>query len=235
MLAGMFARHGAAGSGTTLKTGLLSWHDLEEASGMRASAHGSYALSPTGTVGRSSMRTGYGSSAATGAYLSRVTSPDLSAGDFTIAGVFRTTNSEAGFVSRQSASGSTSARQYLVTLEGGSVKLGASVNGVSNAVVVSSTGGFNDGVLHDFIAWRDTAASNFCVQVDGGTIFTSGYSGSVALYNATDPGLFFHSIGAEIYVGGSDLDAVGIWGRMLSTAERATLRNGGSWRAYADL
>lgn len=231
------ARFAVSGGGpvTTLTAGLAHWWDLGEASGTRSDAVGSMHLTPTGTVSQVSARNGSGASAALGAYLSRATSPDLASGDFTIAGVFRTSQANAGFISRQNPEGSATTRQFLVTLEGGVCYLSVSTNGSSNAAIVGAGSGLNDDSLHDFIAWRDTTAGTINLQVDGGTVQSAAFSGASSLYSSGATPLFLHSIGAVIYTGGSVLDSMGVWGRMLTPTERSDLRNGGAWRAFADL
>lgn len=233
VMGGMLASAGG-GPATTLKTGLVCWHDLEEASGTRADAHGSYALTPIGTVGRTAMRNGYGSDANPSSYLYNGASPNLTTGDFTIAGVFRTSNANAGITSREKRNGSQQ-RQWLVTLEGGTLYGVVSTNGSSSSYFANAGSGLNDNVLHDFIFWRDTTAETLNIMVDGGTPGSVSLPGSTALFVGTDPGLVLHGVGLDIYVTGSQIDSHGIWNRMLDSTERGVLRNGGAWRAYADL
>lgn len=237
MIPGFFAAAGGgSGPAFDLKAGLVAWWDLEEASSTRVDSHGSYHLSPTDpSLGRALALVGYGSDAPSTRILTRISSPNLATGDFTIAGVFKTTASNSGIISRQNSTGVATERQYLVTLEGGVLKVGISTNGNSNAVVTSTGTGLNDGNLHRYIAWRDTTANTLNIEVDNGTVASSSFTGSTALYSATDPGLFLHGIGSGTYANGSVLDEIGIWTRMLSADERSWLHNGGAWRSYADL
>ena len=225
---------GGGGVPGGIKSGLLHYWELEESSGNRADSHGSLSLSPSGSVGRESAKIGFGSSATTSSYLRNAASPDLSATDFTIAGVFATLQSNYGIVSRNGSS-AASQRQFLVTLEGGVLFFAVSTSGTSNAASVSAGSGLSSGALHDFIAWRDRADNKIWLQLNGGTPVSATFSGSSNLYNAVDPGITLHGIGTGTYVGGGVCDQIGIWNRMLTSTERTALRNGGTWRSYADL
>ena len=232
IVAGIRRATGTGGGDTGLRVGLAHWWDLEEASGLRADAVGGLALTSSSGVGRFSARNGYGSLAGSPGFLRNANSPDLSSGDFTIAGVFKTTGLNRGFVSRN---GVASDRQYNVGIEGGVLFFAVSTDGTSNVAAALVGSGLNDGALHDFIAWRDTASNTLNVQLDGAAVATVTLAGTTTLYNAGDPGFYLHSIGPGwVYDGDSGLDSIGIWTRALSSEERATLRNGGAWRYFSE-
>lgn len=217
-----------------LLAGLYHWWALEEASGARADSHGSKPLTPSGTVGNVAARIGNGSNASPSGFLQSSGSTSLASGDFTVAGVFKTSASNYGIISRN-GSVVSSYRQWLVTIEGGVLYFAVSTNGNSNAASVGVGSGLNNGTLHDFIVWRDTVGDKIWIQLDGGTPVSAAMTGATSLYSATDPGFTLHGIGSATYVGGGVCDEIGIWGRMLSADERSWLRNSGSWRGYADL
>jgi hypothetical protein len=223
---------------TGIKVGLQSWWGLEESSGNRADAHGTRTLIPSGTVGSVAARVGNGSNSSASGYLQTnagvTPSPSIAASDFTIAGVFKTSASNYGVISRNGALAG-SQRQFLVTVESGVLYFAVSVGGATNSAVVGVGSGLNDGNLHDFIAWRDTAANTINIQLDGGTPASVSFSGASTLYTAVDPGITLHGIGSGTYVAGGVADETGIWGRMLTSTERTALRNGGAWRNYAGL
>lgn len=227
----------AGGSGATgIKVGLVSWWDLEEASGTRADAHGSKPLTPVGTVGNVAAKNGNGSNASAGGYLGSSGSVSLHSGDFTIAGVFKTSQGQSGIISRNGTSAAID-RQFLIALDNpsGTFYFGVSTNGTSNAALLTGSSGYNNGNLHTFICWRDTAANTINASVDGGATVSTAMTGATSLYNATDPGWTLHGIGTGTYVNGSVMDSVGIWSRMLTGTERSNLYNSGSWQNYAGL
>lgn len=226
---------------TGIKVGLQSWWDLDEASGNRADAHGTRTMfEHPGSISSVAARVGNGSNAASGQYLQTnapaAPSPSIATGDFTIAGVFKTSNSQYGIISRNGSSAGSD-RQFFVNLDNptGTAYFAVSTNGTSNAALVTGPAGLNDGNLHDYIAWRDTAGNTINLQIDGGTVFSATFSGATAIYSTTDPGIILHGIGSSTYVTGGVADATGIWNRMLTSTERTNLRNGGAWRSYAGL
>jgi hypothetical protein len=220
---------------TGIKAGLLHWWDLEESSGSRADAHGSKPLSPAGTVTAVAAKNGNGSSTTAGSYLQSIGSTSLHAGDFTIAGVFKTTQSSSGIISRNGPIAG-SQRQFLITLDtGGTFYFTVSTDGAVNAATIGIGSALNDNGLHTYICWRDTVASLIYAQVDGGTPASASMTGATPLYSASDPGFTLHGIGAGTFVAGSVCDSTGIWNRMLTSTERTDLYNGGAWRDYAGL
>ena len=222
--------------GTTLKTGLVAWWDLEEASGTRADAHGSWPLSVAGTMTNAAARTGNGSvSAGSGSYLqNQVNPPNFSTGDFTVAGLFKTAASNYGIIGIQDNNG-TSGRQWIILLSGGAFYVGVSSDGSTHVANISTGTGWNDNVLHDYIAWRDTAANLLCCSIDGGSTVSVALSGSTALKSPANV-LTLHGLGgAAIYNDAGTADATALWNRMLTPTERSDLRNGGAWRSYATL
>lgn len=233
---GILAAARRAGGATGIKAGMISWYDLEEASGPRADAHGSRPLFPVGTVGRFAARNGFGSYAAAGGYLQTSGSESFATGDFTIAGVFKSSQPQYGIISRNGPF-AASDRQWLVALDNpsGTFYFAVSTNGTSNAQIIAGPSGCDDDVLHDYFCWRDTAGDTINLQVDGGSVVSVAFDGGITLYSASDPGITLHGIGAGTYVTGGGADSAGLWKRMLTPTERASLRNGGAWRSYAEL
>lgn len=223
-------------SGTDgIKLGLLSWWELGEASGNRLDSIGGRTMVPTGTVTQVAGLVGNAVQTAVSSYLKTSASPNFATGDFTIAGIFKTSNANMGLLCRNGAVINQN-RQFINGVDSGTVFMSVSTNGTSSAATVQSAAGFNNNAFHDYIAWRDTAAGTINLQVDGGTVITTSFSGATALYSAVDPGLYLSGIGTDAaYLTGGVHDNVGMWGRMLSSAERSFLRNGGAWRAFADL
>lgn len=232
----MMRRFGqAAGGGSVLKTNLLHWWSLDETSGNRADSHGSLAMVPAGTVSAVSALVGNGSSTPSSVsnYLGTTTSDDLSATDFTIAGVFKTSNASYGIINRNNKASASADRQWLVLIEGGAFYLSVSTDGTGSTAFAGSGTGLGNGALHTFFAWRDRTANTINVQVDGGTVASTSLSGATNLYNSTDPGYSMHIVG-NVYPGGVN-DEIAIWNRVLTSDERAWIHNSGAWRSYADL
>lgn len=226
----------AASSGglTGLKSGLMHWWSLDEASGTRADSHGGKSFNTiVGTVTGAAGKINNGASASSGSYM-QCAGIDLSSGDFTIAGVFKTAAANYGIFSRN-GTGASIDRQYLILLEGGVFYFGVSTDGATNAAVVSVGSGLNNGALHDYIVWRDTGANTINAQLNGGSVVSAALSGATVLYHSTNPGTTMHGVGTGTYVNGGLNDETGVWSRTLTGAERSTLRNGGAWLNYASL
>lgn len=224
------------GGGGDLTAGLLHWWALEESSGTRSDSHSAISLSPIGTVTNTGGVVGSGSNAAPGARLYSSSSTSLASGDFTISGLFKTSASDYGIASRQGPTGlGIPSRQWLVTIEGGVLYLALSVDGFVNVAHVGTGSGLNNNNFHDFFAWRDTAADKIWLQLDGGAPVSAYMLGTTALFSGTDYGFTLHGVGGGIYVNGGVNDEIAIWSRALTSDERVWIRNGGAWRAYADL
>lgn len=226
-----------ASATTSLKVGLQSWWELGEASGNRLDSIGGRSMVPNGTVTQVAGLVGNAAQTSVSAYLKTSTSPVLHTGDFTIAGVFKTSATVFGVMSRNGAAVGSN-RQWLIVVDTPSSTLyfAVSTNGTSNAAFVTGPTGMNNNAFHDYIAWRDTANNTINLQVDGGSVLSSAMTGSTALYSAVDPGIYLSGIGTEAaYLTGGVHDQVGIWNRMLSSTERTFLRNSGAWRSFADL
>lgn len=227
-------RFASSHGGSNLRSGMLHWWALGEASGNRADSHGSLGLVASGTVTNAPAAIGNGSSTSSSASnrLNSTTSDNLSSTSFTVAGVFKTSNANYGIVCRNSQSTAAASRQWLALIESGVFYFTVSTSGTTNAAQVTAGSGLGDNGLHTFIAWRDTAAGTINAQIDGGAVQSTAFSGATALYSAVDPGYTMHAIG-NIYPGGVN-DEIAIWNRVLTADERTWLHNGGAWRAYAD-
>lgn len=224
-----------ASASTSLKVGLLDWWELDEASGDRLDSIGGRSMVPTGTVTQVAAVVGDGVQTAAGAYLKTANSPNLATGEFTVAGVFKTSNADMGVIGRNGTPVGTG-RQWIMLVEAGVFYLVASTDGTSSTHVVTGPSSINDGNFHDYIAWRDPTANTINLEFDGGSVISTALTGSTPLFSGSDPGITLSGVGTDVaYLTGGVHDAVGIWGRMLSSTERAFLRNGGAWRSFAAL
>lgn len=224
-----------ASASTSLKVGLLSWWELDEASGNRLDSVGGRTMVPTGTVTSVTGLVGNATQTAASSYLRTANSPNLANGDFTLAGVFKTSNANMGVLCRNGDPIGTG-RQFLTLVESGIFYFVVSTDGTSSTYIATGPSGVNDGNFHNYIAWRNTAANTINLQIDGGSINTAAVSGSTSLFNGSDPGITLSGVGSDgAYLTGGVHDATGVWGRMISSTERAFLQNGGAWRAFAEL
>jgi len=221
----------------SLLTSIVSYWKLDEASGNALDAHGSNTL--TETSGTIAAATGIISGArdfelGDTEYFNIADNADLSTGDidFTITVWVNLESrlSYMGIVTKWSTDGN---REYALaynTSQG--FYFFVTTNGFSatSAQVQATTfGNPSAGVWCFVVVWHDATANTLNICVNDGTVDSVSHSGGVA--NSAGP----FQIGAQgggSYFDGM-IDEVGLWKRVLTSAEITALYNGGAGLAYS--
>jgi hypothetical protein len=231
---------GTANSAPDLHTDLVSYWELDEASGIRYDAHGANDLTDNNTVTQASgvIANAAQFTSANDEYLSVAGSHGLHGGprDFSIAAwVYMDTLAVPMFMG-VGLPGSTSASQndwylYRHTASSGAFRFGCA-NAGWNVVVASTFGGIAVDTWYFLYAQYEFAAQEMSISVNNGAFDTIG---SVTDLNTTgyDFTMGAHLTGSAYHNGRNDLS--GFWKRLLDSDERTRLWNGASGRAYADL
>lgn len=228
-----FYRPRSSVAASTLLTGLISYWNLNEASGSRADSVGGNNLTDVNTVGSTTGVVGNcadfveaNSEALTS------TSGDFDFGDttFTFAGWvwFDDLSVSFGFpfIIDRSTSGSTSQFELFVAPTGG---LLFRFNGTTQASFGSGT--LTTGQWYFIVASYDAAGDEISLQIDNGTAHTASLSGGILTPGAGDLTLGGRFNGTALFLDGR-LDEWGAWSRLLTTQEKDDLYNSGSGTTY---
>ena len=219
-------------SGGNLLQNLVAYWRLEEASGSRVDATGrGNTLTSNSAVGVVAGRVNSGASfiASSGQYLSIADNADLSTGniDFTVAAwvYFDTVADNRGVVGKWAAG----ANEYIIRVSGVTIEFRvgdqAQVNGDA-----ANGGEVLTGTWYFVVAWHDAAADILRIQVNNGTPAGVSYTFGVA-----DLGTDFrigYNQNDNVFMDGR-IDEVGLWKRVLTTAERADLYYAGSGNRFS--
>lgn len=215
-----------------LRTDLIAFWKLEEASGTRFDSVGSNDLTDNNTVAQVAGKIGNAAHfvAADSESLSINDNPALSMGDidFTIAGWF---NRELeGALSPLVWKFDLGSAEYVVFLQAGAAfGFSVSPDGSEGALATIETPGASPDTWHFFVVWHDATLDTINLQMDNGSVESTAHSA----------GVFDGS--SRLFLGGAfdgafgltgNLDAIGIWKRVLTAAERAHLWNSGAGRQY---
>jgi hypothetical protein len=215
-----------------LTDNLISWWNLDEASGNALDSHSTNDLTDTNTVGSASGKVNGGrlfSSAAT-EYFTKADNAALSTGDidFTWAFWFKTSTIGAlqGIACKHNGWANTV--DYACYINSSTLKFlvgnGSTFGEAASATLSQDTWYFG-------VCWHDATANTLNVSIDNGTPASVSYSGG----GIDSAGAFF--LGNLSGFGTMDgmIDSVGFWKRTLTSGERTTLYNSGSGVAYADI
>lgn len=230
-------------SNPILLANLVSFWELEEASGSRVDAHGSNHLTDVNTVTQSPGKVGNAAqfTAANGEYLSIADNAALSMTDtdFAIAGWVRL-NTKANEVIAAKYRTNTNSREYLLyyaASDGATQRFIfiVSANGISTAAVVANNFGEPaTGTWYFVVAWHDSVANTINIQINNGTANSTAHTTGV--FNGTDDfriGALYAS--SPIYFWDGRIDQLGIWKRTLTATEKTWLYNSGNGRSYAEV
>jgi hypothetical protein len=226
----------AARAQSELLTGLVAYWKLDEASGTRVDATGrGNNLTDFNSVGTAAGIVGSSAQfvAASSKYLGCASTADLTMGtsNFTISAWVRpdTTGGVQVIAAKGSTAAASSYETSLIACHSGlsNVCLFSISDGVTQRIVAGPV--LTTGAWHYVVGWLDRPADRIYIQVDGGVpaseILVGYVIPSAGLPFALGRSTFGH------YLNGR-LDEVGIWKRVLTTAERASLYNGGAGRTY---
>ena len=233
--------HRLAAAAGGIKTDLVAWWDLEEASGDRLDAHtngldltanGSLALisSAAGQVGDCVSKTG---TSGESLYHADDALFDIT-GDMTIAGWVNFSSAADNFALAGKWLGSGDQRSYLVYKGGGSraINFITSLDGSTSTYTTITSGSLSLNTWY-FIVARLEVGGNSTLYVDNSSVATTAAPASVNSGSARFELFSFNT--STINTRPGKIDSLGIWNRALDRSEITTLWNSGSGVAYADL
>ena len=219
----------ARSEGSALLNALVAHWRLEEASGVRADAHGGYDLSEINGVGQAAGKLGNAASFVAGneEVLSAADQAGLRMGDidFTIAGWVRFDALSGGGVIGKWATGSL---EYLVYFDGTNLRFHVSGDGSNNASVVNGAT-LSANTWYFFVAWHDAAGNTINLSVDNGAAASAAHSAGV---NAGSAALVLGLNEDGVSYLSGRVDSVSLWKRLLTASERARLYNSGNGLDY---
>lgn len=227
----------AGGAGVSpLLTSLVAYWKLDEASGARADSAGSSNLSDVNTVTQAVGKVANAAqfTAANSECLNIASNAALSMGDidFTIAlwVYFDALGADRALVAKYNSFGTT--RDYMVKFITGSNRFQfiVSPDGSADATVsANSFGAPTTATWYFIVAWHNATANTINIQINDGTVDSAAHATGVFASSAAFR-LGARADGIQFHDG--RLDEVGIWKRVLTSAERTALYNGGSGVTY---
>ena len=227
---------GVGSAGTGFPTGAVSCWNLDEASGTRNDAIGTNHLTDNNTVTQAAGKVGNAAqfTAANSEYLSRASNATLQTGDidFTVAAwVYLDSKATSRYIMAKGGAGLT--LEYQLYYHQASDRLrfeifDVAVNsvGVADAVEIGSP---STGTWYFIVAWHDAAANTVSIQVNNGTVSSAATTGTIT----ADVQHFVignNGFGDNLFFDGR-VDVAAFWKRVLTSAERTALYNGGNGRA----
>lgn len=229
---------GAGGGASSLLTNLVAYWKLDEASDgsgavARVDSVGGLSLTDTNTVASAVGKVGNGAQfvAANTEYMYIADNPALSAGlgvDFSLAAWFYPTTNPAGqAIAGKYGSGTN---EYMLNVQSQDACFTGSNGGAP--VVARTTGGVVAGSWYWLLGEYDATAELLKISINNGTPATATLANGIQ--NGTSPfaiGAFGVGVFLSYYVNGI-VDEVGVWKRLLTTAEKASLYNGGAGLSY---
>jgi hypothetical protein len=223
-------------AGCTLTTSLVSYWNLDEASGTRVDSFDANDLTDNNTVTQATGKVGNAAqfTRANSEYLSHADNASLSTGDidFTIA-CWVYLDSKPGDMGIVIQSTATS-RGYALKWENGNALyeffVGNGSSGIIGDIEATTFGTPATGVWHFVVAWHDSVNNTVNIQVDNGTVDSTSTSGAAGDSTA-DFNIGANASGTVQFFDGR-IDEVGFWKKVLSSQERTDLYNGGSGNTY---
>jgi hypothetical protein len=229
------SRFAAAGD---IKTDLVAFWNLGEASGTRVDAHSTYDLTEDGTIGSVTGVVGVAANHAANNSDS-LYHPDDAAfdvtGDLTVAGWINSSSlsGSCAIIGKINGSG-VDERSYLLYRSLDKLRFLVCSDGTSGGnTIVESTASISTSTWY-FVVGVFKANDVVELWVDGASAVTP-VSAPALLHSGTARLELFSFNEGTISTPPAYLDQVAIWSRALSTSEISTLYNSGSGVAYADL
>ncbi len=219
-----------------LTDNLVSYWSLDEASGTRNDSHGANHLTDNNTVASAAGKIGNAGQfvRASSEYLSRADDATLSAGDidFSLTAWVYLDSKPGSQMTAVSKYGVGAEREWTLYWNSASDRFafycvgGAGENGMD----ATGAGAPTLGAWYFLIVWHDAAGNTLNLSVNNGTAaslaFTFGSQDSPAQFrigSRADAGLHWDG----------RIDEVGFWKRVLTSAERTELYNGGAGLSYS--
>lgn len=234
-------RRALLSSGTSpLLRDLISYWSLEEASGTRLDAHGTNHLTDNNTVTQAVGKVGQAAqfTAANLEYLSIPSNTRLQMGstDFSLQAWVYLDNKTTyrTFIGKDTTSGA--GREYLLVYDQPSDRFILAIsNGAGTTVIAtaSALGSPSTATWYHILGWLDRTTATANIQVNGGTV-NSTPTGGLSVNSGSTEFRLGAASAVSLYHNGRQ-DQTAIWKRILTTAERSWLWNGGSGRSYAEV
>lgn len=222
----------------SLTTSLISWWDLEEASGSRSDAHGSNPLTDNNTVTNTTGVVGNAAQFihANSEYLSHASNSDFQTGDIDFTWAFWvnfTIGSGAGFIQPIiSKHGGSGAVEYVCYYDDSSDKVQWAVSNDGTATTFLTTFTPADNTSYFVVIEHDSVNDLITLEVNNnGTPYSTAHSGGIYVGSADfEMGGLLNAL----FFGGF-IDSVAFWKRLLTSGEKSTLYNAGAGVSYADI
>lgn len=224
-----------------LTTSLISYWELEEASGTRNDSHGSNHLTDNNTVLSATGKVGNAADFedTNSEYLNRADNAALSTGDidFTFA-LWVKMESKSGTQNRIIAKGTATDEEYTIYHDSAADRFvfavkGSAGSGNGNGIGADTLGAVSLATWYFIVAWHDATANTLNIQVNNGGVDSVAHTFGV--YDGA--GDFYIGAGYPFPGGYFDglIDQVGFWKRTLTTQERTDLYNSDNGLSYAGL
>ena len=229
--------------------GLVSYWNLDEASGSRADSHGSNTLTDNNSTGSGVgvgcndftdnntvtsvsgvINTARQFTAANSEYFRVASSPSLRTGDidFTIAFWVSFTNIADGITRYLAVKDQPSAREWGIYKNdtGSTLHFYVTHDGSTVTQTPSTTGG---NAFQLIICWHDSVNNTINLQRNNGTVLSTSHSSGVF---GTNSSLFLSGYNGSSNFHNGAIDEMGFWKRILTAQERTQLYNNGNGLAY---
>lgn len=223
-----------------LTDNLISFWELEEASGTREDAHGANDLTEVGAVANAAGKVGNAVDFefTDSLYLSRSDNADLSVGDidFTWACWVNAESFQAAADQYIFIKGNEGTIEYYLRVSGSGIEVKFGVYGSSgfgNQGAAGINAFLSTGTWYFIVGWHDATADTVNIQINNGTPTSVAHSAG-----AHDGAATFYL--GDYATGGTRnwdglVDQLAFWKRVLTSDERTTLYNSGAGMAYADI
>lgn len=227
---------------------LISFWELDEASGTRNDAHGTNHLADNNTVlsGAGKVDTAADFEQDNAEFLSIASNASLQMGDidFTICAWVNLeskthpTTDDLNIIAKRGGAGSL---QYYLRYKESADRFNFEVSPDGSVSVTSlnatTFGSPSLATWYFVVAWHDATANTINIQVNNGTADSTAHSTGV---DATaTPDFMIGNYGTTLGPGDEQwdglIDQVGVWKRLLTADERTFLYNSGNGRAYSEL
>jgi hypothetical protein len=232
---------GGAPPPSSLLTGLISYWNLNEASGTRAD---SVTASGNDLTDNNTVTQAVGKIAGAAQFtalnsesLSRASNASLQTGDidFTVAAwIYLDTLADMALVSKDMSGGGK--REFdleFLSAAGATNKFRMRLfRAVDSSIAVNDTTTISTATWYFVVGWHDATANTMNIQVNGGTAVSAATGG--ALQAASDAAWVIGArefTAAPAYTNGR-VDEVGFWKRVLTAGERTALYNSGNGVTY---
>jgi hypothetical protein len=221
--------HRFGGGAASLLTGVIAFWKLEEASGTRVDEVGSNDLTDNNTVTQTTGKIGNAAqfTAANSETLSIADNADLSfanTDDFTFSCwvYLDSTGGSQQLITKRTSNLTGTNLEYMLRTDAGVPTFYYGYGAGSFDSVASSTT-LSTSTWYFILFWHDQTANTINVSVDNGSPNTATKLGTIA-----DQGNTFYLGGTTSEFLNGRLDAVGLWGRLLTSGEKAALYNSGN-------